>query len=82
MSLECLEDTEVFFLLLEDYKKLCNDLQKMEHSFIEKANFSFIASQRRIISWLTSNAKERYEQPLKQYPSLIQAYLKAYLLPI
>jgi CRP-like cAMP-binding protein len=79
MSLECVEDTEVFCLLLEDYKKLCDGLQKMEHFFLQKANFGFIASQRRIISWLTSNAKERYEQLLKQYPSLIQRVPKSLL---
>jgi CRP-like cAMP-binding protein len=79
MSLECVEDTEVLCLLLEDYKKLCDGLQKMERFFLEKANFGFIASQRRIISWLTSNAKERYEQLLKQYPSLIQRVPKSLL---
>lgn len=79
MSLECLEDTEVFCLLLEDYKKLCDGLQKMERFFLEKANFGFIASQRRILSLLTSNAKERYEQFLKQYPSLVQRVPKSLL---
>ena len=79
MSLECVEDTEVFCLLLEDYKRLCDGLQKMERFFLQKANFGFIASQRRIISWLTSNAKERYEQLLKQHPSLIQRVPKSLL---
>ncbi|GLU52951.1 Crp/Fnr family transcriptional regulator [Dyadobacter frigoris] len=77
MSLECLEDTQVLCLSLEDYKKLCDGLQKMERFFLEKANFGFLGSQRRIISWLTSNAKERYEQLLKQYPSLIQRVPKS-----
>lgn len=79
MSLECLEDTEVLCLLLEDYKKLCDSSQKMQRFFLEKANFGFIGSQRRIISWLTSNSKERYEQLLKQYPSLIQRVPKSLL---
>ncbi len=79
MSLECVENTEVFCLLREDYKKLCDGLQKMERFFLEKANFGFIGAQRRIISWLTSNAKERYEQLLKQYPSLIQRVPKSLL---
>jgi len=79
MSLECLEDTEVLCLLLEDYKKLCDRLPKMQRFFLEKANFGFIGSQRRIISWLTSNAKERYEQLIKQYPSLIQRVPKSLL---
>ena len=79
MSLECLEDTEVFCLSFDDYKKLCDGLQKMEHFFLEKAVFGFLGSQRRILSWLTSSAKERYEQLLKRYPALIQRVPKSQL---
>lgn len=79
MSLECVEDTEVLCLAFEDYKKLCDGLQKMERFFLQKSNSGFLASQRRIISWLTSNAKERYEQLLKQYPSLVQRVPKSLL---
>jgi CRP-like cAMP-binding protein len=77
MSLECLEDTEVLCLSFEDYKKLCKGLQKMEHFFLEKTTFGFLAAQRRIISTMTANAQERYEQFLKQYPSLIQRVPKS-----
>jgi CRP-like cAMP-binding protein len=79
LSLECLEDTEVFCLSFEDYRKLCDGLQKMEHFFLQKSNFGFLASQRRIISLLTSDAKERYEQLVKQYPSLVQRVPKSLL---
>ncbi|MEO7214567.1 MAG: Crp/Fnr family transcriptional regulator [Mucilaginibacter sp.] len=79
MSLICLEDTEVLCLTLENYRNLCDGLQKMEKFFLEKANFGFLGAQRRIISWLTSSAKERYEQLLKQYPSLIQRVPKSQL---
>lgn len=79
LSLECVEDTEALCLLLEDYKKLCDGLPKMQRFFLEKANFGFIGAQRRIISWLTSNAKERYEQLLNRYPSLIQRVPKSLL---
>jgi len=77
MSLECLEDTEVLCLSLEDYKKLCDGLQKIERFFLEKAKFGFLSAQRRIISSLTSNVKERYEQLIKQYPSLVQRIPKS-----
>lgn len=72
MSLKCLEDTYVFCLSLENYHKMCFDIQKMESFFLKKSNLGFIASQQRILSLLTSNAKERYEQLLKQYPALFQ----------
>nr|WP_294873652.1 Crp/Fnr family transcriptional regulator [uncultured Pedobacter sp.] len=77
MSLECLEDTEVLCLTLENYQNLCDNLQKMERFLLQKANFGFLGSQKRIISWLTSNSKERYEQLIKQYPSLIQRVPKS-----
>ncbi|AWG27100.1 Crp/Fnr family transcriptional regulator [Flavobacterium kingsejongi] len=79
MSLECVEDTVVLCLSFDDYKKLCDGLQKMERFFLEKSNFGFLGAQRRIISWLTSNAQERYEQLIKQYPSLIQRIPKSLL---
>lgn len=76
LSLICLEDTEVLYCSFEDYKNLCDGLQKMERFFLQKATFGFLGSQRRIISWQTSNSKERYEQLLKQYPSLFQRVSK------
>jgi CRP-like cAMP-binding protein len=79
MSLQCLEDTDVFCLSLEDYQKVCAGLQKMEHFFLMKANAGHIGSQQRILSFLTSNAKERYEQLLKRYPSLFQRVPKTLL---
>lgn len=79
MSLECIENTEVLCLTLEGYKSLCNGLQKMERFFLQKANFGFLSAQRRIISMMTSNSKERYEQLLKQYPALIQRVPKSLL---
>lgn len=79
MSLQCLEDTEVFCLSFEDYRKLCSGLQKMEHFFLEKAIGGHIGSQQRILSFITANAKERYEQLLKRYPSLFQRVPKALL---
>ncbi|MCF2444812.1 Crp/Fnr family transcriptional regulator [Dyadobacter sp. CY345] len=79
MSLVCLEDTEVLCLTLGDYKKLCNDVPKMNRFFLEKANFGFLGAQRRIISSLTSNSQERYEQLLEQYPALFQRVPKSLL---
>ncbi len=79
LSLQCLEDTEVFCLSLEDYQKLCAGLQKMEHFFLAKANAGHIASQQRILSFLTSSARDRYEQLLKRYPSLVQRVPKTLL---
>ena len=78
-SLECIEDTEVLYISLADYKMICSQLQKIASFFLEKAHFGNIAAQRRILSLLTSNAKARYEQLLKQYPSLFQRVPKSLL---
>ncbi len=79
MSLQCIEDTHVFCLTLENYEKLISDLPKMESFFLKKSISGHIASQNRILSFLTSNAKERYEQLLKQYPLLFQRVPKTLL---
>ena len=79
LSLECLEDTEVLCITLEDYHKLCSGMQKIAYFFLMKANSGHVSSQRRIISLLTSNAKERYEQFLKLYPALVQRVPKTHL---
>lgn len=79
MSLECVEDTEVLCLQLEDYKKLCARLPKLEHFFLEKAYMGFIAAQQRTISMMTTGIKERYDQLVKKYPSLVQRVPKSLL---
>lgn len=79
LSLECIEDTVVLCISLTNYRKLCAELQKVESFFLEKAHFGNIAAQRRILSLLTANAKERYEELIKQYPSLFQRVPKSLL---
>jgi CRP-like cAMP-binding protein len=79
MSLDCLEDAEVFCISLEDNEKLFAGLPKLEHFFLKKSHGGYIAAQQRILSLLTSSAKERYEQFLMQYPSLVQRLNKTLL---
>ncbi|WP_185245943.1 Crp/Fnr family transcriptional regulator [Chryseobacterium bernardetii] len=79
MSLECVEDTEVLCISLENYRKICTIYPKMEHFFLEKAYMGFISAQQRIISTMTTGIKERYEQLLEKYPSLVQRVPKSLL---
>ncbi|GAA4272945.1 Crp/Fnr family transcriptional regulator [Aquimarina gracilis] len=79
MSLKCIEESNTYCLSLESYQNLCINMQKMESFFLQKSNLGFIGSQQRILSLLTTNSKERYEQLLKQYPSLIQRVSKTQL---
>lgn len=72
LTIDCIEDVEVLCLSLTNREKLCAELHKIEHFFRRKSNFGYIALQRRILSLLNSNAKERYEELLANYPSLFQ----------
>lgn len=79
ISLDCLEEALVFCLSLEDNEKLCAGLPKMEHFFLTKSHWGYIAAQQRILSLLTTSAKERFEQLQTQYPSLMQRVNKTLL---
>lgn len=72
LNIDCLESTQVLCLSLHNREKLCADMHKIEHFFRKKSNSGYVALQRRILSLLNSNAKERYEQLLQQYPTLFQ----------
>ncbi len=79
INVDCLEDCEVLCLSLENREKICSELQKIGHFFRVKSNFGYIALQRRILSLLDKDAKGRYEQLIKLYPSLLQRVPKTVL---
>lgn len=72
LNIDCIEDAEVLCLSLENREKICQELHKMEYFFRQKSNAGYVALQRRILSLLNSNSKERYEQFLTLYPTLLQ----------
>lgn len=77
--LQCLEDTLVLKLSFDDYQQLLIEVPKMTDFFLKKAIGGHISNQRRILSLMTMSAKERYEQFLKYYPTLIQRLPKTVL---
>lgn len=72
VNIDCIEDTEVLCLSFSDREKLCAELHKIEHFFRKKTNKRNVALQNRILSLLSSDAKTRYDNLLKQYPQLFQ----------
>ncbi len=72
LSVDCLEDSTVFSLTLENKEKMCSDLPKMEFFFRKKATAGYIALQKRIMCFISSKASDRYHNLLAQYPELIQ----------
>ncbi|MBO9692711.1 Crp/Fnr family transcriptional regulator [Chryseobacterium sp.] len=75
-NVDCLENTELLCLSYENREKLCREMQKVEHFFRKKANSGFVALQKRMLSLLSDNIKERYEVLLAQYPDLFQRVSK------
>lgn len=76
VNISCLENTELLSISFENREKLCDEIHKMEHFFRKKSNGGYVAQQRRILSLLNNNAKERYEQFLNLYPGLVQRLSK------
>jgi CRP-like cAMP-binding protein len=76
VNVDCLEDSELYCLSYENREKLCSELQKVEYFFRKKANSGFVALQKRMLSFLSNNIKERYEILLSQYPDLFQRVSK------
>ena len=77
LSVDCLEDTETFSLTLENKEKLSDELPKMQTFFLKKTTNGYIALQKRILCFLSSNANNRYHNLLTLYPGLIQRIPKA-----
>jgi CRP-like cAMP-binding protein len=72
INVDCIEDSEVLCLSFENREKLCAEIHKIEHFFRKKTNRRNVALQQRILSLLSSNAKEKYEQLLQLHPKLFQ----------
>jgi CRP-like cAMP-binding protein len=72
VNIDCLEDTEVLCLSSTNREKLCKEYHQIEHFFRKKTNRRNVALQNRTLSLLSSTARERYEQFISEYPSLVQ----------
>ena len=72
INIDCIEDSELLFLSYINREKLCAEIHKMEHFFRKKTNKRNVALQQRILSLLSNNAKEKYDQLLQLYPQLFQ----------
>lgn len=79
VNIDCIEDTEVLCLSNENREKLCREFHKIEHFFRKKTNRRNVALQHRILTLLSSSAKERYEKFLAEYPNLVQKLPKQLL---
>jgi len=70
VSLDCITDAEVLVLTNDDREKICNDIHKAEHFFRWRTNKGYVALQKRLLSVMNSNVKQRYDELMAQYPEL------------
>lgn len=77
LNIDCLEDTQVYLISIDNREKLCAELQKMEYFFMKKTTAGYIALQKRILSLMSQRAEERFTQFVQLYPTLMQRIPKA-----
>ena len=67
---DCITDAEVLCISNSDREKLCSELHLAEHFFRWRTNKGYVASQKRLLSFMNNDTKKRYEELLAQYPQL------------
>jgi CRP-like cAMP-binding protein len=77
LVVDCLEDTKTLALTLDNKEKLIRELPKMQTFFLKKTTNGYIALQKRILCFLSSNANERYHNLITLYPGLMQRVPKS-----
>lgn len=79
INISCLEDCELLGITMEDRQKLGEQLWKYEHFMQIKINYGYISLQKRIQMMIKGDAKERYEQFIRQYPHFIDRIPKTFI---
>jgi CRP-like cAMP-binding protein len=70
INIDCITDAEVLCLSNADREKLCAEIHQVEHFFRWRTNKGYVASQKRLLSFMNNDAKKRYEELLALYPQL------------
>jgi CRP-like cAMP-binding protein len=70
INVDCITDAEVLCLSNTDREKLCREIHPVEHFFRWRTNKGYVAGQRRLLSHMNNDAKQRYEELMLQYPAL------------
>ena len=72
MSIECIQDAEIYKLSREDMNILCKAIPEIETFYRMKMEKAFASFQKRILDYLSLSATERYLGFLKSYPKIEQ----------
>lgn len=76
INVDCISDVEILSLSNDDREKLCREIHKVEHFFRWRTNRGYVASQKRLLSFMNNDTKTRYEELLALYPALYNAVPK------
>lgn len=72
LSIEAVENTEVWAVSFDSLNMLCSQFHKLEHFHRVKADFGYIGLQQRLLSMMNQSARERYAHFAQQFPQLLQ----------
>ncbi|MHA4737664.1 Crp/Fnr family transcriptional regulator [Dyadobacter sp. MSC1_007] len=70
INVDCITDAEVLCLSNDDREKVCSELHQVEHFFRWRTNRGYLASQKRLLSFMNNDTRARYEELLALYPQL------------
>lgn len=70
INVDCITDAAVLLLSGSNREKICKEIHEVEHFFRWRTNRGYVASQKRLLSFMNNNVKHRYEELLQQYPAL------------
>ena len=70
ISVDCITDSQVLCLCNADREKLCNEIHAVEHFFRWRTNKGYVATQKRLLSFMNNDARHRYEELMALYPAL------------
>ena len=71
-NIDCLEDTEVLRVGINDLEKLFEEVPQMNKYFRLLYQKSIVAFNQRVTANLTKSATERYEEFVQRYPNIEQ----------
>jgi CRP-like cAMP-binding protein len=70
INVDCVTNAEVLCLSNIDREKLCFEIPQVDYFFRWRTNKGYVAAQRRLLSHMNNDAKQRYEELMMQYPAL------------
>lgn len=70
INVDCITDAKVLSISNADREKLCSEIHQVEYFFRWRTNKGYVAAQKRLLSLMNNNARDRYEELLKMYPQL------------